>query len=77
MKVNFGDDNNVSLDTTYNINNISALSSQLTTQLALIKPYDPSNIVSLVGSMESQYHQLENFEKMIAEWNEVKDEVEL
>lgn len=77
MKINFGDDNNVNLDTDYNVVNISALSSQLTTQLTLIKPLDPSNIVNMVGSMETQYMWLENFEKMISEWDELQDEVEL
>lgn len=77
MNISFGDNNSINVDFSVTTTNIVSINAQLKTILADMQTFEPAQIIALKNELNSLYLTLNNFDKFLSEYEELREEVYL
>lgn len=77
MDISFGDSNSVNVNFSVTNTNIVTINTQLKSILADMQTFEPAQIIALKNELNSLYLTLNNFDKFLSEYEELREEVYL
>lgn len=77
MNISFGDSNSINVDFSVTNANIVSINTQLKTILSDMQTFEPAQIIALKNELNSLYLTLNNFDKFLSEYEELREEVYL
>lgn len=77
MDISFGDNNSVNVNFSVTNTNIVTINTQLKSILADMQTFEPAQIIALKNELNSLYLTLNNFDKFLSEYEELREEIYL